>query len=93
MFDGDLRLAAWNRNFQAVLGLPDTFFGQPRSYADFIRYLAAHGEFGSGADPDAELARYMKNANRHYSFERRRPNGTVLDIRHSPMPEGGFVLI
>jgi two-component system NtrC family sensor kinase len=93
MFDSGLRLAAWNRNFQALLDLSDTFLGQPVTYADFIRHMAGQGEFGLRADPEAELARYMENADRHYSFERVRPNGTVLEIRHSPMPEGGFVLI
>jgi len=93
MFDGELQLAAWNRNFQEILDLPKTFFGKPRTYAEFIRFLAQRGEFGAGTDPDAELRRYMENALRHYAFERARPDGRVLEIRHNPMPKGGFVLI
>jgi two-component system NtrC family sensor kinase len=93
MFDAELRLAAWSRNFQEIVALADAFLAEPRSYADYIRYLAERGEFGAAADPEAELRRYMENAGRHYSFERTRPDGRVLEIRHSPMPEGGFVLI
>src|SRR5262249_54997105 len=29
----------------------------------------------------------------HYSFERTRPDGRVIEVRHNPMPDGGFVLI
>src|SRR5207248_1887466 len=61
--------------------------------ADYIRYLAGCGEFGAGADPEAELRRYSQNAGRHYSFERTRPDGRVLEVRHNPVPDGGFVLI
>jgi signal transduction histidine kinase len=93
MFDEALRLAAWNRNFQEILDLPDTFLGEPRHYADYIRYLAERGEFGAEADPEAELRRYTENAGRHYSFERTRPDGRVLEVRHNPVPDGGFVLI
>jgi C4-dicarboxylate-specific signal transduction histidine kinase len=93
MFDAELRLAAWNRNFQQILDLPESFLAEPRTYADFIHYLAGRGEFGGGADPEAEVRRYMENAERHYAFERTRPDGRVLEIRHNPMPEGGFVLI
>jgi signal transduction histidine kinase len=93
MFDGELQLAAWNRNFQDLLDLPETFLAKPRGYADFIRFLADRGEFGAGADPESELRRYMENAGRHYAFERTRPDGRVLEIRHNPMPDGGFVLI
>ena len=93
MFDEKLRLTAWNRNFQEILDLPDLFFGEPRVYADYIRFLAERGEFGPGADPEVELRRYTENAGRHYSFERARPDGRVLEIRHNPVPDGGFVLI
>jgi signal transduction histidine kinase len=29
----------------------------------------------------------------HYSFERTRPDGTVIEVRNNPMPDGGVVLI
>jgi signal transduction histidine kinase len=93
MFDSELRLAAWNRNFQEILDLPDAFVSQPRDYSDYIRYLAGRGEFGPGADPETELRRYTENAAGHYSFERTRPDGRVLEVRHNPVPSGGFVLI
>jgi GAF domain-containing protein/nitrogen-specific signal transduction histidine kinase len=93
MFDEVLRLAAWNRHFQQILDLPDEFFAQPPTYAEYIRYLADRGEFGAGADPEAELRRLTENAGRHYSFERTRPDGRVIEVRHNLVPSGGFVLI
>ena len=93
MFDEQLRLAAWNRHFQELLGLPDDFLGEPRDYAEYVRYLANSGEFGLDSDPEEELRRYMGNAGRHYSFERTRPDGTIIEVRHNPVPDGGFVLI
>jgi len=92
MFDEALRLAAWNRNFQEILDLPDWFFAEPRTYAEYIRYLAEHGEFG-GADPEEEIRRYTDNAARHTTVERVRPDGRVLEVRHNPVPGGAFVLI
>src|SRR5262249_4992584 len=29
----------------------------------------------------------------HYSFERTRPDGTVIEVRNNPMPDGGIVVI
>ena len=93
MFDDEQRMTAWNRHFQEILDLPDVFFAEERSYTRYVQYLAERGEFGAGADTDAELQRYIDNIGRHYSFERTRPNGRVLEIRHNPVPGGGFVLI
>jgi signal transduction histidine kinase/CheY-like chemotaxis protein len=90
MFDAQLRLASWNRQLGQMLNLPDSFFAQKPSFADFIRYLAERGEYGS-ANIDAE--KFIADVGRHYSFERTRPNGTVLEIRHNPLPEGGVVII
>jgi signal transduction histidine kinase/HAMP domain-containing protein len=92
MFDENRRMIAWNRHFQEILELPEAFFAEERQYSDYIRYLGSRGEFGA-ADPEAELRRYTENAGRHYAFERTRPHGQIIEVRHNPVPGGGFVLI
>jgi GAF domain-containing protein len=93
MFDENLHLAAWNKNFQELLDLSDEFFAEPHDFETYIRYLTARGEFGADADPEAEMARLRPRFGDHYSFERERPDGRVIEVRHNPMPDGGFVLI
>jgi GAF domain-containing protein len=92
MFDAELRLAAWNRNFQEILDLPDEFFAQPPTYDGFIRYLALRGEYGD-LDPRTEIARLRAEFGDHFRFERIRPDGAILEVRHNPVPGGGFVLM
>jgi signal transduction histidine kinase len=92
MFDGELRLAAWNRNFQELLDLPDDFLAERRGFDEHVRYLTERGEFGE-TDPETEINRLRGRLNEHYQFERTRPDGTVIEVRHNPMPDGGVVLI
>jgi two-component system NtrC family sensor kinase len=92
MFDQALHLAAWNRNFQQLLQLPDGVFAERLGFDDYIRYLSERGEFGE-TDPEAEIARLRSRLGDHYSFERTRPDGTIIEVRHNPMPDGGVVLI
>ena len=56
------------------------------------RYLTERGEFGE-TDPEAEIHRLRGRLNEHYQFERTRPDGTVIEVRHNPMPDGGVVMI
>jgi two-component system, NtrC family, sensor kinase len=93
MFDETPRLVAWNRKLQDILDVPDGLLVERRTFAEYIRYLADRGEFGEAADREAHLRRFTENAGRHYSYERTRPDGRVIEVRHNPIPSGGFVLI
>jgi GAF domain-containing protein len=92
MFDASLHLAAWNRNFQELLDLPDELLAGRPEFDAYIRYLTERGEFGERR-PETEIARLRSRLADHYSFERTRPDGTIIEIRNNPMPDGGVVFI
>src|SRR5262249_22646648 len=92
LFDSELRLAAWNLNFQRILELPDLLLAERPRVADFVRYLARHGEYGA-VDVEAEVRRLSESAGTQWSTERTRPDGRVIEVRNNPVPSGGSVLI
>ncbi|HET7880802.1 MAG TPA: PAS-domain containing protein, partial [Acetobacteraceae bacterium] len=91
MFDAALRLVAWNRKFQEIFDFPADLLARNATYEEHLRYLAQRGDFGD--DAASLVGHLMGSVSHHHVYERARPDGRVIEIRHNPVPDGGFVLI
>ncbi len=95
IYDRDLRLAVCNRMYATMFDLPDRLTLPGVSFEETIRHLVERGEYGPVTDADALVAERVAQARAfepHY-LERRRPNGQVVAVEGSPLPEGGWVTV
>ena len=92
MVDRNLRVVAFNQNLvDMVEDGPERYF-VGRKYADLVRMNAARGDYGPGDVEDLVRAQIDRVTEcREHVMERTEPNGRVLEIRVTPMEEGGFV--
>ena len=72
---------------------PTTIIARRQTFSEYVRYLAERGEYGPEADPEEHVRRLIEQAGQSRTYERTRPDGRVIEIRHNPVPGGGFVLI
>ena len=92
VFDKDLHLVCWNRQFGEILDLPPHDVRVGVNLADLLRINAEDGAFGPGA-PDALVrARLSRYASANEPFLERFPErGLVVEVRSNPMPGSGIV--
>ncbi len=93
MFDETQHLVAWNRKFQDILDVPDDIIARRQTFTEYVRYLAGRGEYAPEVDPEEHVRGLIERAGQSRTYERTRPDGRVIEIRHNPVPDGGFVLI
>ncbi|MDD2741318.1 MAG: EAL domain-containing protein [Rhodocyclaceae bacterium] len=92
VIDSSLNITMRNGQLRRMLKLPEDLSSGPIDLETLIRFNAEHGEYGP-VDVDAYVAEAMNKA-RHpepHCFERTRPDGTILEVKGTPLPEGGFV--
>ena len=90
LVDRSLHVAVSNERFWKVLDLPRERFGaDPVSFEALVRFNVERGEYG-GVDPRVIVLETVRQPGPHRE-ERMRPDGSVLDIRGTPLPDGGFV--
>ncbi len=93
MFDETPCLVAWNSKFQEIFDVADGLLQEHRTYADYVRYLAHRGDYGGEVDVEEQVRLITANIGQYRTYERVRPDGRVIEIRHNPVAGGGFVLI
>jgi diguanylate cyclase (GGDEF)-like protein len=93
LLDKDLNVVLCNEQQKALLQYPPDLFAKGNlRLEDLFRFNAERGEYGPG-DIDDHVRQRMDRARQKlpHVFERTRPNGTVIEIRGMPLPQGGFV--
>ena len=92
MIDGNLNVLAFNQKFLELLDFPPDVFAKGFPLEQSFRFNAERGEYGPG-NIGAQIEERMNLARRFepHAFQRTRPDGTILDIRGTPMDGGGFV--
>jgi signal transduction histidine kinase len=95
IYDRDLRLAASNRMFREMFGLPVRLVTPGACFEDTIRYLATSGEYGEVGDIETFVRDRVETARAfqpHY-MERTRANGRTISVEGAPLPQGGWVTV
>lgn len=92
VYDGNLRLVAFNQKYIDLLGYPDGFIQLGGRLEDHLRNSASRGLFGKG-NPEEHIAERVRLAQLGLSARRvyHRPDGGVIVSHRRPMPQGGFV--
>lgn len=92
IIDAGLNLVAWNSRYVQLFRFPADLMQVGRPIADLLRHNARRGLLGPGPVEDAIERRlaYLRSGTPHL-HESAKDDGTVLEIRGNPLPEGGFV--
>jgi signal transduction histidine kinase len=91
VYGPDRRVTMFNRTYAEVME------GAPIAVGDHldtvIRRRAEVGEYGPGDTDDIIAEERARDVRTPQIRRRRRPNGTALDIRTAPLPDGGHISV
>ena len=92
IIDADLRLVAWNSRYVQLFRYPSDLMQVGQPIEGLLRHNARRGLLGSGPVQDSIERRlsHLRSGLPHL-HESAKEDGTVLEIRGTPLPEGGFV--
>jgi signal transduction histidine kinase/CheY-like chemotaxis protein len=91
VFDKDLQLICWNRQFGDILDLPPSLIRSGVGLADILRFNGKRGDVGTDRIDEfvhEQLARYVSGSE---PFLERFAKGLVIEVRANRMPDGGIV--
>ncbi len=89
VFDANRRLSHWNDCFQVLLSLPWAMVREGAAYAAFLEHA---GDGGVALESEEQIRLGRQATGSAVTYERSTPRGHELELRRTPMPDGGFVL-
>lgn len=92
VIDSEQRLVAWNARYLELFRFPPDLIRVGVPIAEAFRYNARRGLLGPGPIDEA-IERRLNHlrSGRPHMRESEKDDGTVLEIRGNPLPDGGFV--
>ena len=88
VFDKDLRLICWNRQYRNLFGLPDQLGQVGISMAEFLRDLIDRGEISP--DRENHVLERLTMVGKPWQMELK-ASGRTIEVKSNPMPDGGIV--
>ena len=80
-----------NKMAKRLLDLPDTLAVPGKPFAELLAHQEQAGEFTRLAAEDRACLLISSHDASARTYTRQRPNGAVLEVRTSPLADGGFV--
>ncbi|WP_315386734.1 PAS-domain containing protein [uncultured Stenotrophomonas sp.] len=92
VIDSEQRLVAWNVRYLELFRFPPDLIQVGRPIEEAFRFNARRGLLGPGPIDEA-IERRLNHlrSGRPHMRESEKDDGTVLEIRGNPLPDGGFV--
>ena len=91
MFDGSNTVQVCNRRATELLELPPDLLASKPRFRDIVAYQRAAGEFACADTMEGSAIPTQTEAPRNGVYERRRPDGRILEVRTVALPDGGAV--
>ncbi len=92
IIDGQQQLVAWNSRYLELFRFPPGLVQVGRPIEEIFRFNARRGLLGPGPVDEAIQRRLNHlRSGRPHMRESEKEDGTVLEIRGNPLPDGGFV--
>ena len=91
VYSADRHVTMFNRAYTDVMAGAPLNIGE--SLQEIIHRRAAAGEYGAGDPGEIYLQQMAFDVTRPQSRKRRRPNGMTVDVRTSPLPDGGYISV
>ena len=89
----DRTVAVCNKRAIELLDLPPELVARRPSFADILAYQWRTNEFSRSSTDVLDLVRAGGITDSPHVYERQRPDGTILEIRSAPLPDGGIVRV